>query len=81
MNFIDKQHFALVEVVEDCCEVTASIDRGSGCGSNVDTQLFGDDVRKRRFTEAWRTREQDMVKGITAGDSGANVDSQIVDDF
>ncbi len=66
MDLVDEEHLMLIETGKDRRQIASVLDRGPGGDSEVHAQLVGDDHRQRRLAEAWRTRQQHVIRGGAA---------------
>ena len=66
MDFIDEKDIAFVEVRQQTGKVAGFFDGGAAGAFDVGAHGLGDDVRQRRFAEARRPAEQDVIDGFAA---------------
>ena len=66
VDLIDKENVVLTQVGQKRREVARLFDGGAGGDANVDAHLGGDDARERRFAEARRAVEQNVVERLIA---------------
>ena len=68
----------LLEVRQDCGEVARALDGWAGGDAHRDAHLSGDDVRERRFAEAGRAIEEQVVERFVALLGGVDGDAEVV---
>src|SRR4029077_20057126 len=66
MDFINEKHLPIAEISEDRGQVALDLQRGPGGLLEGGAEFVSDDVGERRFAQAGRSVEQDMVKRLAA---------------
>jgi hypothetical protein len=77
MDFINKEHVALFEVGQKCCEITGLGNYRTGRRAKADAQFLGHNLRKRRLAKTRRPRKQHMIQRIAARFGRLNEDAQV----
>ncbi len=77
MNFVNEQYIVFFEVGEEPGEITRFVQNRSWSYAKTNAQFLWHDVRQGGFTQAGRSMQQDVVKGLTALLGRSNEDLQI----
>ena len=64
MNLIDEEHIALFEVGKDRRKIACALDSRPAGDLDIRTHLMRDHARKGGFTQARRSREQNVIDRI-----------------
>ena len=54
MNFVEEENFAQFERSENGGEIAFAFEERASAGLDGNVELVGDDLRERRFSQAWR---------------------------
>ena len=77
MDLVDEQYVALVEVGEECRQISLLFNGRARRHSQIHPHLGGDDARKGGLTQTGRAIEQYVIQRIVPHTGGLNVDLQI----
>ncbi len=78
MNFVDEQHIVLLQVRENCRQVTFDLNHRTRSLFQADAQLIGDHRRQRRLSQPRRAVKKHMVHGLAARTRGRDSNRQVV---
>ena len=62
MNFINKEYIIRFETGQHTCQISRFIEHRTGGYLKADSQLVGNDIWKRCFSQSGRSVQQDMVE-------------------
>ncbi len=65
MDLIDKQHVVRLKVGQHRGEIPGLLQHRARGGAQINAHLVGDNVGQRRFTQARRAEDQQMIERIT----------------
>ena len=70
VHLVDEQYVLRLQVGEDGGQVPHLGDDRTRGGAETHPQFAGDDLRKGRLAQSWRTVEEDVIEGLAAGAGG-----------
>ena len=80
MDFVDEQHVRLLQVGQQRREIAGARDHRARGRAKADAELTRHDLRERRFTEAGRTGEQDVIEWLVTPLGRGDEHAQVVAD-
>lgn len=81
MNFVDEEDVAFLQVGQDPRDACGLVYHRAARGFDAGAHFLGDDVGKRRLSEARRPREQDVVERLSPLKRGRHKDAEIILDL
>ena len=78
MNLVNEEHFVLLEIREECRQVTRLLQHRPGGPPNLDTQLLPNDVGQGGLSETRRPVQQDVVQRFVTIASSGDRDRQVL---
>ena len=78
MNLVDEQDVGAREARQKPGQHALVLDRGTAGHEQLGAHLLGQNMRQRRFTQAGRPAQQDVIERLFAAARGLDVDAQVL---
>jgi hypothetical protein len=66
VNLVDEQDVSALQIGEKSCQVTGLLDHGAARGFDFRADGVADDVCERRFAQAGRAAQEDVLQDVAA---------------
>ena len=81
MNFVDKQHVALVQIGQQGREIPRPFQGGAGGDAEIDPHLRRNNGRQGGFAQAGRAVQQHVIQGLATNLGRVDKDRQVILDL
>ena len=81
MDLVDEENILGLQVRQDSRQIARSSDHRSGSQTQSGAHLAGDDVRERRFAQARRSRQENVVERLVAALGRGEEDREVLTGF
>ena len=74
---IDKEHVSVIEIRQQCGEVTGLLYRGTRGHAEIDIHFIRYYARKSRFAESGRAVKQNVVEAVASAAGGLDINREV----